>query len=166
MVFSKFSFRSACVKSAPVSSICPTIWLYSPNSLSYVYISSHWPTEAAACFVGISCGLPSKESLPIPIPIAPEDTSTISFPAFFKSLNVFTSSSTCLIFRHPVGYASVEVPTFTTTLIFLSFLILLPDRICSFVPSGPLRAGFHRSSINHALVSLDFVLDGAVSIRA
>ncbi len=90
------------------------MWLYSVKSLSYTYISSHCPTAAAACFVGISCGRSLKLSLPAPMPIAPDDTSIISCPAFFRSLSTLQSFSMRCIFSLPVECASVEVPTFTT----------------------------------------------------
>ena len=41
IVFSKLTLRTLCSMSPPVIRICATVWLYSENSLSYVYISSH-----------------------------------------------------------------------------------------------------------------------------
>ena len=70
-------------------------------------MSSHWPTAAAACLVGMSLGLPGRFSLPTPMPMAPED----------RSLRTFTRSSTWRMFMRPVAWARVEVPTFTTILI-------------------------------------------------
>ena len=67
--------------------------------------------------VGMSAGRPGRFSLPTPMPMAPEDTSTSWFPAFFKSDSTFTSPSTRRMFSRPVGWARVEVPTFTTILI-------------------------------------------------
>ena len=77
-------------------------------------MSSHWPTAAAACLVGMSPGRAARESFPTPMPMAPEETRMISWPAFFRSLRTLHSSSTRRIFSKPVGWARVEVPTFTT----------------------------------------------------
>ena len=72
---------------------------------------------SAACFVGRSFGREVSISLPVPIPIAPEETITISCPAFLRSLSVLQSSSTRRILSLYVGYANVDVPIFTTILI-------------------------------------------------
>ena len=59
-----------------------------------MYISSHCPTAAAACLVGISVGFSRSDSFPTPIPMAPDDTRMISCPAFFRSLMTRHSAST------------------------------------------------------------------------
>ena len=79
-----------------------------------MYMSSHWPTAAAACLVGMSLGRWARESFPTPMPMAPEETRMISWPAFFRSLRTLHSASTRRMFNKPVGWARVEVPTFTT----------------------------------------------------
>ena len=78
IVLEKLLCLSSLIKSAPVSNICATTWLYPEKSLSYMYISSHWPTAAAACLVAISHGRVESESLALPIPIAPLVTMTTS----------------------------------------------------------------------------------------
>ena len=102
-VFWKFSRRWLSSTSAPVSSTWATVWRYSPKSLSYTYISSHWPTAARACLVGMSSGLWTMFIFPTPMAMAPEDTSTSSWPAFFRSLTTLHSSSTRRIFSFPVA---------------------------------------------------------------
>ena len=111
------------VVSSPVISSWATVWWYSLNSLSYVYISSHCPTAAAACLDGMSFGRSRSPSFPTPIPMAPEETSISSCPAFLMSLMILHSCSTRRMFRWPVGCARVDVP------------ILITMRICILSPN-------------------------------
>ena len=66
-------------------------------------------------------------SLPSPMAMAPEDTSTISCPAFFRSLMTLHSCSTRRMFICPVACASVDVPTLTTILMCASPISTQPD---------------------------------------
>ena len=120
-------FTTCCLRSSRstylVRSTCATTILYSAKNLSYIYISSHCPTAAHACLPGVSCGRLVMPSFPMPSAIAPLDTSTISWPAFWRSARVLTRFSTRRIFNRPVRCVNVEVPTFTTTL-FLSLIFL------------------------------------------
>ena len=85
-----------------------------------MYISSHWPTAAQACLVAISPGREGRDSLPTPMPMAPDETRMTSCPAFFRSLSTLTRSSVWRMFSRPVECASVEVPTLTTMRIKLT----------------------------------------------
>ena len=82
-----------------------------------MYINSHWPTAAEACFVGTSFGRSLRLSLPKPMAMAPEETRMISCPIFLRSLKTLHSFSIRWMFSRPVGCASVDVPTLTTILI-------------------------------------------------
>ena len=123
MVLWKFSLRWGSSTSDPVRRICATVWWYSENSLSYIYISSHWPTAARACLVGMSEGFFARFSFPTPMAMAPEDTSTSSCPAFFRSLMTLHSRSTRRIFSFPVAWVRVEVPNLTTIRIWFTPLV-------------------------------------------
>ena len=57
--------------------------------------------------------LPMVTSEPTPIPMAPEEISTISCPAFFRSERVLQRHSTRRMLSRPVLWVSVEVPIFT-----------------------------------------------------
>ena len=54
---------------------------------------------SAACFVGISWGRCLRESFPTPMPIAPDVTRIISFPAFLRSLSTCASFERRRIFH-------------------------------------------------------------------
>ena len=56
-------------------------------------ISSHWPTEAAACFSAISFGRSTMPSLDMPALTAPEVTRITSLPIFLMSLSTIASRS-------------------------------------------------------------------------
>ena len=64
--------------------------------------------------VGMSVGRWLRDSLPTPMPMAPDDTRITSCPAFFTSLSTLHSASTRRMFMCPVGWARVDVPTLTT----------------------------------------------------
>ena len=112
--FSMFMRRRRSSTQSRVSSTWAVTWPYSLNSLSYMYISSHWPTAAQACRPPMSCGRRSSLSLPTPTPMAPEETSTISRPAFFRSESTRARSRMRRRFSLPVSCVSVEVPTLNT----------------------------------------------------
>lgn len=97
-----------------VKSICATVWLYSLNILSYIYINSHWPTAAHACREGISCGFSFKPRQPTPTPIAPDETRITSLPEFLRSARTFTSFSILRMLKRPDSWVRAEVPTLTT----------------------------------------------------
>ncbi len=115
-VFSVFLRRCSLTSTSPVRSTCAVVRLYSPKNLSYINMSSHWPTAATACLLPVSCGLPGRPSFPTPTPIAPDVTSITSFPEFCRSLSTLQRRSILRRFIFPFSYVSVEVPTFTTIL--------------------------------------------------
>jgi hypothetical protein len=69
---------------------------------------------AAACFSFKRVGLTENPILSIPAPMAPEDTNTISFPLFSKSVRTLANASIFLKFTFPVGYVMDDVPIFST----------------------------------------------------
>src|SRR5699024_7627966 len=73
-----------------------------------------WPMAARACLLGMSVGFRVRFIFPTPMAMAPEDTSTISCPAFFRSLITLHNSSTRRIFSFPVPWVRVEGPIFIT----------------------------------------------------
>ena len=93
MVLLMFRRLVSVSTASAVSKICATEWLYSPKILSYIYISSHCPMAASACFFLISEGRLLSPVLPMPTPTAPEDTSMMSSPLFCKSASTLQSDS-------------------------------------------------------------------------
>lgn len=92
-----------------------------------MFISSHCPTAAAACFSSIVSGRRTNPIFASPALTAPLLTSIIFFPEFCKSQSVFTSTSIRLRLSIPDGYVKVEVPTLTTIICasLISFILYL-----------------------------------------
>ena len=80
-----------------------------------------------------------------------------SCPSFFKSLNTLTSSSAWRMFNRPVGYANVEVPTFTT----MRMIPLTLSHFLCFVVSS--QHGIHHRTAQPMFFQYPHALNGAAA---
>ena len=105
--------------------ICAVYWLYSENSFWYTVMSLLWPIAAHACLSEMESGFSFRPSDFLPTPMAPDDTTMISFPLLCRSVRMRTNFSSFTRSSPPVSsWMIVEVPTLNTIL-FLSLKLFL-----------------------------------------
>src|SRR5690625_3811728 len=103
------------MRSSAVSSTWPTRLPCSAKASVYRATRSPWPTEAVACAVARSCGRTGRPSGAIPAAMAPEETSTTSWPRARRWASTATSRVRRVRSSPPSAVVSEEDPIFTTT---------------------------------------------------